>query len=193
MVGVAEPATDDLIRRAAEGDGPAFGAVYDLHARDVQRLVVGMRLGLGREEVEDAVQETFLRALRDLPRFDRSRSLRGWLLGIARHVAVDRARRGRVRAAGALEGDRLPDPAPARGEAAVERRERAGLVADAMATLSPDHRVALALRHVEGLSMDDLSAALGCSHPTARARLREAAHLLAGELRRRGLAQEVAS
>lgn len=56
MVAVAEPSTD-LVRRVAAGDGAAFGALYDLHARDVQRVVVGMRLGLGREETRDGVPE----------------------------------------------------------------------------------------------------------------------------------------
>lgn len=74
MVAVAEAPRHDLIRRAAAGDGAAFGELYDPHAPDVQRVVVGMRLGLGSQEVEDAVQDTFLRALRDLARYDPSRS-----------------------------------------------------------------------------------------------------------------------
>ncbi|MCO5167688.1 MAG: RNA polymerase sigma factor [Planctomycetes bacterium] len=190
---MAEPLAPDLLR-LAPGDPAALGALYQRHARDVQRLVLGMRLGLGREEVEDAVQETFLRALRDLQRFDRARPLRGWVLGIARHVAVDRARRGRVRAAAPVDGGAVVDPGPAGGEDAAARAEQAALVTAALGALEPEQRAALALRHVEGLTMDDLAAALDCSVPTARARLREAAHRLAGELRRRGLgAGEVTS
>lgn len=198
MVVVAEPSsrteTELTVRRALSGDGDAFGAIYDQHVQDVHRVLLGLRLGLSREEVEDAVQETFLRALRDLPRFDATRALRPWVLAIARHVAVDRCRRAQVRAAEPIEPGALVDGSPGSASSVetAARTERAGLVAAAMGALDPEHRAALALRHVDGLSMEDLAVALGCSVPTARARLRGAAHLLAGELRRRGLSSQEA-
>jgi RNA polymerase sigma-70 factor (ECF subfamily) len=186
MVRVAEPTTDtsaDLVRLALAGDGEAFGALYDRHAGDVQRVVLGLRLGLGREEVEDAVQETFLRALRDLGRYDPARPLRGWVLGIARNVAVDRCRRADVRAATPLDDAALASGGPA-GDEEASRVERAALVGRALAALEPEQRAALALRHVDGVTMEELALALDCSVPTARARLRAAAHLLAAALRR---------
>lgn len=184
---VVEPSatSSDLVQRARAGDGQAREALYRAHVEDVQRLIVSLRLRLRREEVEDAVQDTFLRLFRDLPRFDAGRSLRGWVLGIARHVAVDRCRRGRVRVM-----EPLPDAAAAAGAApaeALERAEETDLVARALEALDPEPRAALALRHVQGLTMDELAQALDCSLPTARARLRDAAALLGGELRRLGL------
>lgn len=196
MIVVAEPSsrteTELTVRRALSGDGDAFGAIYDQHVQDVHRLLLGLRLGLSREELEDAVQETWMRVLRDLPRYDTGRALRPWILAIARHVAVDRCRRAQVRAAESLEPGALVDGGASPGAETAARAERAGLVAAAMAALDPEHRAALALRHLDGLSMDDLAVALGCSVPTARARLRGAAHLLAGELRRRGLSSQEA-
>lgn len=69
----------------------------------------------------------------------------------------------------------------------VARAEERALVGQALAALEPDVRAALVLRHVNGLTMRELAAGLGCSVPTARQRLRGAAHLLARELRRRGV------
>lgn len=186
---VAEPSTTStavLVSRALAGDGEAFAAIYHRHADDVQRVIVSLRLRLRREEVEDAVQDTFLRLLHDLPRVDPARSLRGYVLGIARNVALDRCRRARVRAAEPL-ADTAPDARAGRAERRAERAEESELVARALEALDPERRAALALRHVQGLTMDELALALDCSVPTARARLRDAAALLGRELRRLGL------
>ncbi len=185
---VVEPSATsnaDLVQRALAGDGQARDALYRAHVEDVQRLVVSLRLRLQREEVEDAVQDAFLRLFRDLPRFDPGRSLRGYVLGIARNVAIDRCRRARVRRTEPLT-DTTPDGGARPAEALVQAEET-DLVARALEALDPERRAALALRHVQGLTMDELAQALECSLPTARARLRDAAALLGGELRRLGL------
>jgi RNA polymerase sigma-70 factor, ECF subfamily len=186
---VAEPSTTstpDLVSRALAGDDQAFAAIYHRHADDVQRVIVSLRLRLRREEVEDAVQDTFLRLLRDLPRVDPDRSLRGYVLGIARNVALDRCRRASLRAAAPL-ADTAHDGKTDRVEDRVERAEEAELMARALEALDPERRATLSLRHVQGLTMDELALALDCSVPTARARLRDAAALLGRELRRLGL------
>lgn len=176
----------DLVRRAGAGDADAFGALYDALAPGVLRLLRG--LGLGPEQAEDALQESFLRLLRRLPGLTDPGRVRGYLGGIAHHVAIDALRR---RAAAAVE-DEPADDAPGGAEAAAGR-ERAALIAAALAALPADLRGALALRHAGGLTMHELALALDCSAPTARARLGEAASRLAVELRRRGLdpAEEV--
>ena len=56
-----------------------------------------------------------------------------------------------------------------------------------LSALEPELRTAIVLRHVNGLTMQELATALDCSVPTARNRLRRAAHLLARELRLRGV------
>jgi RNA polymerase sigma-70 factor (ECF subfamily) len=186
---VAEPSTTstrDLVTRALAGDDQARDAIYRRHADDVQRVIVSLRLRLRREEVEDAVQDTFLRLFRDLPRVDPDRSLRGYVLGIARNVALDRCRRARLRAVEPL-ADTAPDAKGARPEHPAERAEETELVARGLEALDPERRALLGLRHVQGLTMDELALALDCSVPTARARLRDAAALLGRELRRLGL------
>ncbi|MCO5167145.1 MAG: sigma-70 family RNA polymerase sigma factor [Planctomycetes bacterium] len=177
---------DELTRRAAAGDADAFGALYDALAPGALRLLRG--LGLGREQAEDALQESFLRLLRRLPALAEPGRVRGYLAGIAHHVAVDGLRRRTAAPAEAEPIDERPG-----AEAAALGRERDAVVAAALAALPDALRGALALRHAGGLTMHELALALDCSVPTARARLSEAASRLAVELRRRGLdpAEEV--
>ncbi len=172
-----------LVAEARAGDEQARGALYDRLAPAVHRAVCALAPGLRGAEVEDAVQETFLRLFRDLGRFDPDRPLRPYALGIARRVVLELGR-ARPQDDAALAGALSTDtPAPDR----VERQERRALVQGALAALEPEQREALALRHATCLTMQELAESLACSVPTARARLRAAAHRFAVELRRRGV------
>lgn len=172
-----------LMGEAAAGVGrrAALEALWDAHARDVRRLLAAF--GLRGEALEEALQETFVRLGAALSRLAPGRSPRAFLMGIARHVAVDAT--GRARRVEGL-GTREPTGGE-RPEAGAERRELEGLVRQALDELEPELRAALHLRHVGGLTMEELADALACSVPTARARLIAAGHRLAGGLRRRGV------
>lgn len=181
--GVSDDALADLVARAGRGDPRAFGALYDALSPGTLRFLRGLRLGLTHEQVEDALQEAFLRLLRRLSGLHDPRRVRSYLLGIAHHVAVDVARLGPPAPVVDEEPPGgVPDPA-----LHAERGERDALVGAALDALPHALRGALALRHVGGLTMQDLALALSCSVPTARARLNEAASRLALELRRRGV------
>jgi len=172
-----------LVERALTvGDDAAWGALYDRLAPAVHGCLVAMGL-LSRAEVEDAVQETFLRLFRGLERFDPARRLEPFVLGIARHVAIDACRRRRAAAPG--EVGELPGDGPV--DDGVSQAEERAIVRAALAALDPDHAAAIALRHTARLTMRELADSLDCSVPTARARLRKAAHRFAVELRHRGL------
>lgn len=156
-------------------------ALWDLHAIDVRRVLGAF--GLSGDRLDEALQDTFARLGAALARLDPTRPARAFLLGIARHVAVDATARARR-----TEGLGARDPIGREStEGRAERRELRGLVRTSLAELEPELRTALLLRHVGGLTMEELAEALECSVPTARARLAAAGHLLAGELRRRGV------
>lgn len=182
---VSEVPPGELLSRCRAGDPAALGALYDELARDVQRCLVALRLGLRPLEVEDAVQETFLRLFRALDRLDPARPAKAYALGIARHVAQDLVRRREVRRT--EEGDPDQRPSDRRTSDLAERSEEAALVQEALAALSLAEREVLALRHQAELTMEALAGALRCSVPTARNRLREAARRFAQELRARGV------
>ncbi len=89
MGGVTEVSSKDLVERVLEGDRAASAELYDVLAPGLRRFLVGLRLPLAAQDLDDAVQEVFLRLFRGLSRFDRKRSLKAYAMGIARYVALD--------------------------------------------------------------------------------------------------------
>lgn len=166
------------IEKARRGDGEAFRVLVERHSRALFRL--GFRMTGNESDAEDVVQETFLKAYRQLGSFDGRASFSTWLYRIAANCAVDlvraRQRRGERQvegtpAGGAAEAkDPLvslasPDPSPDRLAMSGEVRDR---VAEAMKELSAAERTAFVLRHFEGMSIEDVGRALGCQTGAAK-------------------------
>src|SRR5215218_4027665 len=87
-----EPDDDALIARWRGGDERAASLLVERHARAVARFVASLA---ARVDVEEVVQDTFLRAFASLDRFRGASSLRTWLFAIARNLARDRVRAAR--------------------------------------------------------------------------------------------------
>jgi RNA polymerase sigma factor (sigma-70 family) len=132
---------------------PPFERFYEDHKGPV---LAQLRRLLGRDEADDAFQETFLRALRAYPALEHGRHLRAWALTIARNVATDFHRRDRVTSADVpdLESvdERLPYEELRRLTAELPQKERA----------------AVFLRYGYDLSYEDIGNALGSSSEAAR-------------------------
>jgi len=136
------------------------------------QAVIACVLGERRDhpDVEDCASETLRRALEGRARLRDGEPVRPWLLGIARHVAIDaRRRRRRDRAHGepAPAGDdldplvdRLPDPGPAPDERAAEE-ERARRIKAALDGLARPQREAMVMFHVEGEGYQQIAERLG--------------------------------
>ncbi|MEZ4293539.1 MAG: RNA polymerase sigma factor [Polyangiaceae bacterium] len=141
--------------------------------RLVVRSVIANVMGLGAShpDVEDCAHEALSRALEGKDRLRPGEPLRPWVIGIARHVAIDALRRNkRTRMRAAHEGreedgegsalDRVADPAPGPEERA-STNERATRIQRVLAELPEDHRKALVLFHVDGLKYQAIAAQLG--------------------------------
>ena len=125
-------------------------------------------------DAEDVVQESFLRAWRQLAKFDERASFGSWMYRIATNCTLDllRARKRRSETAPAdPEMDdpmaSLPslDPAPDRLAMSGEMRHR---VAAAMGRLTDAERTAFVLRHFEGMRIEEVGRALGCQAGAAK-------------------------
>jgi RNA polymerase sigma-70 factor, ECF subfamily len=175
-----ELADQAVIDRARSGDSDAFRVLVERHSRALFRL--SFRMTGNESDAEDVVQETFLRAYRQLGKFDGRANFGTWLYRIAANCALDlvraRSRRGEkiwepgAAPAGAREGAIDPlstsaakDPGPERLAMSSQVRER---VAEAMDELSPAERTAFVLRHFEGMRIEDVSRALGCQTGAAK-------------------------
>jgi RNA polymerase sigma-70 factor (ECF subfamily) len=166
---MTEPAgEEELVSRARTGDRGAFEALYLAH-RDA--LAVRLERKLGRRvseesSLEDLLQETFLRALGLMDRFEwrGEGSVLRWLVAIGEHLilnAAQRAARGPLKLEVGPAGEpRDPGVSPSR---AMRREERLRRLEKALAGLSPAEREAILAMRIDGLSLEEAARRLGKS------------------------------
>jgi len=163
----------ELIERARTGDTGAFGILVERY----QRRVVGVAMAVvhDQEDALELAQETFVRAFENVGKFESRSSFSTWLYRIAANIAIDFRRRERrhptMRGDEAeIELQRLPSKL---GNAFKEtqRGEMAERIRRALDQLTPEHRAAILLREVEGLSYDEISDVLQCPRGTVMSRL----------------------
>jgi len=147
---------------------PALADVYREQSDFVWRLL--RHLGVDEASRDDVFHEIFIVVHRRLPDFDARASLRAWLFGIARNVALHHhrgaARHRRRIAAG-------PQPVPGPGpDDHVARREAHALVARFLADLGPDARLVFTLVDIEGLTIPEIAGQTGVNPNTLYTRLR---------------------
>ena len=156
---------------ARSGDRNAFGTLVDQEAPAAFR--VARAILRNEADAEDAVQDAFMRAWRDLPRLRELGRWPGWFRRIVVRAALDRARTDRQRReVGILDVPEAAtdDPGPMLIERAVLER--------ALAQLGPDDRAILALRYAADLEVPDVAATLGIPLGTAKSRLHRAVNRL---------------
>ena len=156
-----------ILARAKSGHREAFRTIVERHSPGVFR--VAYRLTRSEQDAEDVVQETFLKAYAELPRFEGRAALATWLYRIAANCAIDLIRRRPAVAIDAVDAEpavmRLASasPGPDREAAGREMREH---VDAALKDLTPLERAAFTLRHLEERPVDEICGILGQS-PTA--------------------------
>ena len=159
-----------LAAQAARGDRAAFEALLALHGRTLlaaARAHVPHANGRARaSEAEDVLQESALRAWRDLARLDRPERFLPWFCAIVQHSAADRARRERVRASEEL----VELPAPERGPSEGRRL----CLIQAVEHLPVPLRQVIELAYFAGLSYPEIALATEVSVSTVNLRLAQA-------------------
>ncbi len=165
---------DEALNRARAGDRDAFRVLVEHHATAVFRLA--FRMTGNETDAEDMVQETFLRAWREIKRFDGRAAFGTWLHRICANRTVDFLRsRNRWQPALMAPGDdaeydpfrHMPAPTPS-PERAARSAQAGAMLQPAMEALSEIERTAFVLRHYEGLSIDEVATALGVQPGAAR-------------------------
>ncbi len=161
------------IARVRSGDADAYRALVERHGRPLFRLAY--RMTGNEQDAEDVVQETFLRAYRQLASFDERASFATWLYRIATNCSLDLMRARKRRAEGLVSAEPgaedpmervpAPGPTPERSTLSAEVRD---CVAEAMQELSAVERAAFVLRHFEGMRMEEISRVLDCQPGAAK-------------------------
>jgi RNA polymerase sigma-70 factor (ECF subfamily) len=157
-------------------------ALYDQHAAVLWSFVVPLTGG-DRMQAQDVVQETMLRAWRHPDVLAQSqRSARSWLFTVAHRIVIDEWRRGR--SGHEVLSDALPDVVqPDRTEAVLN----VWLIADALDTLTPDHRAVIVECYYRGLSTSEAAHVLGIPDGTVKSRAHYALRALRLALQEMGV------
>ncbi len=175
----AEPLDELTLRRAQGGDQRAWRLLIERYQQPVHALIWRLLAGRARHRAEDLAQETFVRVLRGLPRFEPAgpATLTTWILTIATRVALNELRR--------------PEPAElacepvaeARADADAERKRLGAAIAAGVGALPDTQRAVLVLREYHDLEYAEIADALELDVGTVKSRLSRARAALRDHLR----------
>ncbi len=179
-----------LVERAQRGDKRAFELLVAKYQRKLGRLL--SRFIRDPAELEDVAQEAFIKAYRALPSFRGESAFYTWLyrIGIntAKNYLVASGRRAPVSADIGLDDEDGPEldervPDNHTPETELMNRQIVETVNAAMEQLPDELRVAITLRELEGLSYEDIAAAMDCPIGTVRSRIFRAREAIAAQLK----------
>jgi len=160
----------DLVIRAAEGDIGAFTKLVRDNSSLVYRVALRM---LGSENAQDASQEVWVRVWRNITSFRGESAFSTWLYRITVNTCLSVRRKEARREEREYSGDEIPYlPEPSGGdadpEAAALSAERREEIQNALQHVRAEHRAALVLRHMEGLSYAEIAEVLDVPDGTAK-------------------------
>lgn len=168
----------ECLKLAQAGDQDAFTQIVETYQKPVFNMCYRM---LGTPQAaEDAAQETFWRAYKNIKRFDPGRPFATWLLSIAAHYCIDQQRRKHLPA---LDLDEIiefsvEDPAPNPEKQALDS-EFSEDIQRQLAELSESDRAVLVLRYWHELSEEEISDTLSITKSAVKSRLHRARQHLA--------------
>jgi RNA polymerase sigma-70 factor (ECF subfamily) len=180
----------ELVERAQRGDKQAFGMLVDKYQRKLGRLL--SRLIRDQAEIEDVVQESFIKAYRALPNFRGDSAFYTWLyrIGIntAKNYLVSMGRRPQISNDIEIEdAENFEDAGELRTmetpETELMTKEIAQTVNDTVEGLPEELRTAITLREIEGLSYEEIATLMDCPIGTVRSRIFRARETIAQKLR----------
>jgi RNA polymerase sigma-70 factor, ECF subfamily len=168
----------ELVNRAREGDASAFSALVSQYEGKIFRLA--MNITQNREDAEDVLQESFLKAYEHLDQFQGNSKFYTWIVRIAVNQALMKLRKRKTDRSVSLDeqidtGEDTvvreiaawdPDP-----EERFSREELHTILTEAIDGLAPIYRTVFTLRDVDGLSTEETAEALDLSVPAVKSRL----------------------
>ncbi len=177
---VKEPAGDELalVQSARNGDVSAFEQLIKRYDRKIFRLA--HHITQNREDAEDVLQESFLKAYQNLAGFQGNSKFYTWLVRIAVNESLMKLRKRRSDRTVSLDEEvetedgsmprEVPDWGPS-PEQLYGREELNDILARTIHGLPPSFRTVFVLRDVEGLSTEETAEALALSVPAVKSRL----------------------
>ena len=182
----------DVVAQALKGHEPAFRELIGRYERPVFSLIY--RIVRDRERAEDLAQDTFIKVLNHLERYDSTYKFSSWIFKIAHNTALDHVRRKRpetlsldgsphARTAAEIEATTLT---PASGDENPEEytssKELGAEIERAIGLLRPEYRTAIVLCHVEGRPYEEIARIMDVALGTVKTFIHRARKELMKEL-----------
>lgn len=179
----------ELVLLAQRGDKRAFGLLVEKYQRKLYRLL--SRMIRDQSEIEDVVQESFIKAYRALPNFRGDSAFYTWLyrIGIntAKNHLVSLGRRPMSVDIEIEDAENFQDASDLRTsetpESALMTKQIAQTVNNAMIGLPEDLKTAITLREIEGLSYEEIATIMQCPIGTVRSRIFRARETISQKLK----------
>ncbi len=163
------------------GKEAALATLHDRHAAELWRFA--MRLTHDREQAADVVQEVLLRAWKDPGLLDRDdAAARAWLFTATRNLVIDRWRSAQSR----HEVTAAVMPEQSESDATSRVLDR-WLIAEALTTLSDEHRAVIGAAYFEGRTVADIAGRLRIPEGTVKSRLHYGLRMLRLKLQEQGV------
>ena len=173
------PDDDLLVKSSRDGDLKAFDELVKRY--EIKVYNIAYRFTGNHADASDLAQDAFIRAYRALPSFRGEASFATWLFRITANVCRDELRRQQRQKKVSLD-EMMSQPGGNPSLVSSDRspqeclaiKEIQDFIQRQMDSLSPDQRLILVMREIQGLSYDEIASALDCSLGTVKSRLNRA-------------------
>jgi RNA polymerase sigma-70 factor (ECF subfamily) len=170
----SEPSDEALARQVQQGGRAALEQLVARYQRPLHAVAASYLRD--QADIDDAVQETFLRVIKAIGRYDASRAFAPWLYQIARNVARDRAvMRSRNDADELTDALHATDAQP---DVLAERAQLRSMMKRAIDALPEQRRTAFRMHDVDGYTTAEIAHMMGLSEGTVRSHVHHARRAL---------------
>ena len=163
----------ELIDRAARGDGPAFNELLGSHEK--RMYAICLRMCGNPDDAQDCLQEAMLRVFRAIGSFKSQSAFSTWLYRVTMNTCLDEFRRKKNKQSVSLDAMLETGWSPAGEEAIPEKhmieQEQRSAVRAAIADLPEDMRSVIVLRDVQGFSYEEIAGILDANIGTVKSRI----------------------
>lgn len=183
---------EQLVKQYLSGDEGALRVLFERYVSRIYNFIY--RYTGGKVDADDIAQEAFVRAWKNLKRFDEKKSFRTWIFAIAKNAALDSLKKKKAVLFSDFEGEdetnvfeeTISDPLPLPDEI-FDRADIARFVSSSLEELSPRYRIVLILHYTEDFTFQEIADSLGEPLNTVKSRHRRALLILRKILEQKGL------
>lgn len=173
-----DPSDESLVARAERGDREAVALLVRRHSPRLYGFI--RRYHPDRDDCDDLLQETWIRVVSSLDRFDPRKSFSTWIFQIAVNLCRDLARRERTRSA---FRNSVRETRNGFTGMTAERKAESMRAMQAIERLPIEQKEVLLLRYYHGLAEAEVAEIVGCPRGTVKSRLHQAVKAVRGSLR----------